>query len=209
MPFRFIGIALVGGKSSRMGQNKALLKLPSGISLADKALEVLKGVKIPAEIEACYLSGGLEGYPSIPDIVLDKGPLGGIYSCISALSSGEENLVFVFIPVDMPAITPALLEQLLFSLTPRSLVSHFSGEQFPVAIRVTKAVINLLEKRLLDCLERNFSVKAFLADLEILEAGSVVKVDKASVDMNFYGNFFNANTPNEWQYFLKESSHEC
>ena len=88
---------LAGGKSSRMGQDKALLQY-QGHYLIEYPIRVLRQITQDVRIvgnEAKYSSFGL---PVIPDRVESKGPLSGIYSALK-ISPSDYNL---FLACDMP-----------------------------------------------------------------------------------------------------------
>ena len=63
-------VILVGGKSSRMGHNKASLPY-KGKRLVDVIAEVVR----EAGIENIYVSGEIDGYISLPDLLADRGPM--------------------------------------------------------------------------------------------------------------------------------------
>ena len=92
---------LAGGKSSRMGKNKALLLL-EGRSLLERTRE-LASVVTPD----VYVVGPSEWYgdDAIADVMPAHGPLGGIHAALTA-STTELNLVLA---VDTPFITPEFL----------------------------------------------------------------------------------------------------
>src|SRR5437879_7799138 len=90
------GFVLAGGKSSRMGQDKASLRL-EGHSLLDIACRKL--LAITSEV---FIVGGRKqfGTEAIEDIFADRGPLGGIHAAL-ALGHAELNLVMA---VDLPFV---------------------------------------------------------------------------------------------------------
>ncbi|MDQ6664585.1 MAG: molybdenum cofactor guanylyltransferase [Acidobacteriota bacterium] len=100
------GFVLVGGKSSRMGENKAFLRIGES-SLVER---VASAVRIAAG--SVSLLGDPEiyghlGFPVIPDEIPDAGPLAGI---CSALQTGADwNLIAA---CDMPALSVELLRAL-------------------------------------------------------------------------------------------------
>ena len=98
---------LAGGKSSRMGQDKALLKL-NGRTLLERALELAKGVSR----EVCVV-GSREKFaafaPVIEDVFQDQGPLAGIHAALKS-SSTDLNLVLA---VDLPSLEPSFLHYLI------------------------------------------------------------------------------------------------
>lgn len=101
------GFVLAGGRSSRMGRDKALVEL-SGQTLAARAIDLLQSADLSAAI-AGTRSEIADIAPVIPDQEPDQGPLSGI---CSALSSTQAELA-VFISVDLPLLPASLLKFLL------------------------------------------------------------------------------------------------
>jgi molybdenum cofactor guanylyltransferase len=102
------GFVLVGGQSSRMGRDKALLAFGN-----HTLVEHIAGV-VAAAAGAVTLIGdprkyGELGLPVIPDAMPGQGPLGGIYTALAA-SLAEWNLVLA---CDMPKVDAGFLAALL------------------------------------------------------------------------------------------------
>lgn len=98
---------LTGGKSERMGQDKATLRLPSGNTLLEHALAVAG--EVAGEVR---IVGPRERYSHlawageiVEDIYPHAGPLAGIHAALSQ-SGTEWNLI---IAVDLPRVTSKLL----------------------------------------------------------------------------------------------------
>jgi molybdopterin-guanine dinucleotide biosynthesis protein A len=90
------GYVLAGGRSSRMGTDKALLQL-AGKPLIERAVEKLR--PICAEVHILSGDSVLEPYaPLVPDIHPGCGPIGGMEAALER-SSHAWNL---FLAVDMP-----------------------------------------------------------------------------------------------------------
>lgn len=70
-------IILAGGQSSRMGTNKAFLKI-NDIYFVDKIIQVLNN----SGIDNVFVSGNLPGYSCITDMFKNRGPMEGIRSSI-------------------------------------------------------------------------------------------------------------------------------
>lgn len=106
-----IGFVLAGGQSSRMGRDKALLEF-AGKPLVAHALSILEEAGIPAMI-AGAASPALRSLPVFVPIVEDvspgHGPLSGICTALSIISTRYA----VFLPVDLPLLPPSLLVYLL------------------------------------------------------------------------------------------------
>jgi molybdopterin-guanine dinucleotide biosynthesis protein A len=97
------GYVLAGGKSSRMGRDKALLEL-AGKPLVRHAVKKLRRVCMDVRI----LSGNpelAEYAPIVPDLHPGCGPLGGMEAAL-VHSIFEWNL---FLPVDMPFLPSAFV----------------------------------------------------------------------------------------------------
>jgi molybdenum cofactor guanylyltransferase len=77
---------LAGGKSARMGTDKGLIPL-NGKPMISYLIDMLEGSGLPVGIisnEPVYESFG---YPVFPDLVKEKGPLGGIFTAMSNTAS--------------------------------------------------------------------------------------------------------------------------
>jgi molybdopterin-guanine dinucleotide biosynthesis protein A len=99
-------VVLVGGRSTRMGRDKAALTL-DGRSLTQHVLDALSGVAAHPLLAGRSVPG--VDVPAIADQYADAGPLGGI---ASALAQVATPLVIVA-ACDMPSIVPALPALLL------------------------------------------------------------------------------------------------
>jgi phospholipid/cholesterol/gamma-HCH transport system ATP-binding protein len=97
---------LAGGRSSRMGSDKALLSLGEQ-TLLERSLKTAS-----AAASTVRISGSKERYAKfgdvIEDIYEDSGPLGGIHAALSA-SGTDLNLM---LSVDLPHMTPEFLKWL-------------------------------------------------------------------------------------------------
>ena len=100
-------VLLAGGKSSRMGENKA--KLTYAGETFTKTL-ILKAKNLG--IEQILLSGFEEKEESVQvvwDIYSERGPLGGIHACMKQMKTPY----CLVLPVDVPQIPEEVLEELL------------------------------------------------------------------------------------------------
>jgi molybdopterin-guanine dinucleotide biosynthesis protein A len=98
---------LAGGKSSRMGSDKAFLRLEDE-TLLSRALTVARSVAAQVRIVGEPKKFGDFGRV-VEDVYRDRGPLGGIHGALST-SATELNLVLA---VDLPFVLPELLTYLL------------------------------------------------------------------------------------------------
>ena len=104
------GYVLAGGKSSRMGRDKALLTL-AGKPLVEHA--VTKLGRLCAKVSVLSGNAELAGYaPLVADNFVGSGPLGGIEAALLD-SEFAWNLI---LPVDMPFLPTKLLRDWIYSL---------------------------------------------------------------------------------------------
>jgi molybdopterin-guanine dinucleotide biosynthesis protein A len=98
-----IGCVLVGGKSSRMGRDKAFVEF-GGQTLLDRALAVVGGVCDQVMIAGDPTVFAKYG-SAVADVFPGCGPLAGIHAALAA-SPAELNLMLA---VDMPFVSRELL----------------------------------------------------------------------------------------------------
>lgn len=128
----YSAVLLAGGKSRRMGQDKALLPWPdaSGV-LWQRQLRVLEELN-PAEI---FWSGpprpGLPAHLQlVADVAENAGPLAGISACLEILRSD----LLVVLAIDLPHMNAAFLQNLLAQSSPtRGAVVRHEGYFEPLA----------------------------------------------------------------------------
>jgi molybdopterin-guanine dinucleotide biosynthesis protein A len=103
-----VGFVVAGGRSRRMGRDKALLPWAGG-TLLDHAIGRLRAVGADVRLlsgeEPRYLDRGL---PVHTDTTPGAGPLGGL---LAALNAAAPRAVLL-LAVDMPFVTPELLRSL-------------------------------------------------------------------------------------------------
>jgi molybdopterin-guanine dinucleotide biosynthesis protein A len=107
-PAPVAGFVLVGGRSSRMGRDKAMMEFGES-TLVEHVARLLNRVCGSVVLVGCPERYRAIPYPAIPDVRPEQGPLGGIQAALSA-SVREWNLI---VACDMPAITLELLELLV------------------------------------------------------------------------------------------------
>ena len=101
------GYVLAGGRSSRMGRDKALLEL-AGRPLVEHAVAKLR--RVCGEVHILGSRTELAVYaPLVADLHEGCGPLGGMEAAM-VHSSGSSCDWSLFIPVDMPFLPAAFLE---------------------------------------------------------------------------------------------------
>lgn len=128
------GFVLAGGRSSRMGRDKALVEL-KGRTLVSRAIANLEDLGISASIAGAR-SPLDELAPVFADATPDEGPLRGI---CTALASTQAELA-LFLPVDLPLLPASLLGYLVRHAQVRRVAVTLCAvngflQTFPVVIR--------------------------------------------------------------------------
>jgi molybdopterin-guanine dinucleotide biosynthesis protein A len=114
------GWVLVGGASSRMGQDKALIDFggrPLALAAAEALAAVCQSVSLVGDPER-YQTLGL---PVVPDRMRGAGPLSGIEAALGATGSAW-NLIAA---CDMPSLDSALLRRLAASAADDAAVPRY------------------------------------------------------------------------------------
>lgn len=126
------GLILAGGRSSRMGRDKATLKLPDGKTLLERQAGILRAAgatRLFASIKpsADYRLGDIT---PVHDAVADAGPLAGIAGGLAAAPAG----LLIVVAVDMPGVQPEHLRQLVsLASADRGVVPVHGGQSEPLA----------------------------------------------------------------------------
>ena len=98
---------LAGGKSTRMGVDKAFVQL-DGRTLLARALELARGLASDVRIVGDVAKFGKMG-PVVEDIFQNCGPLGGIHAALRA-SATDLNLILA---VDLPFVAARFLKYVI------------------------------------------------------------------------------------------------
>ena len=188
----FAAALMLGGKSRRMGVDKASLRLSDdGDPLWRIQLSKLAALQ-PAELLVSTRSEqlGFE-FPDariVPDLAEDAGPLAGIAAC---LQSSTQPLVLC-LAVDMPLITTEILDQQLLANAGenRGVVPQIGRRWEPLAAVYPK----ILETLAIECLTSDdLSLQNFVRQAEQLRQIQTWPVDPANAD-----SFTNINTNADW-----------
>jgi molybdenum cofactor guanylyltransferase len=137
---------LAGGKSTRMGADKAFVML-DGQTLLSRALELARSVTSEVRIvgdPAKFVTFA----PVVVDIFPNCGPLGGIHAALRS-SQTELNLILA---VDVPFVSPALLQYLiersLNSASATVTVAHSGGNWQPLCAIYRRKFADAAERAL-------------------------------------------------------------
>ena len=193
MENNFTGFVLAGGKSLRMGANKAFLKIGEETFL-ERAITTLSTVcenrvKIVINQNQTDLVAKLpQNVPYIFDIFENRGALGGIYT---ALKNCEAKFA-VILAVDLPLVTSEVIEKLAeITLSSNKFVAtvprQIDGRLQPLCgIYLTRYTLRPLEKLM------NENDSASVNDFIELIAPRTVGQEKLTTKAN-ENLFFNVN----------------
>jgi molybdopterin-guanine dinucleotide biosynthesis protein A len=184
-----VAYILAGGRSSRMGADKAFLELagkPLILRAFEVAREAVPDVKIVGDPRKFAAFG-----PVIEDVYRDRGPLGGIHAALTN-SEVEWNLILA---VDLPFVPAQFLKYLLAraeSSGATATVPYVAGYFQPLCAVYRKAFVSAAE--------RSLSVKKNKIDPLFREV-SLCAVSEEDISVSgFEASIFrNLNTPEEWQ----------
>ena len=196
------GLLLCGGRSSRMGQDKALLTL-DGERLLDRGLRLLR----EAGCRQVWAAGDYAGVPCLPDAPVwqGRGPLAGIAAALAYAPQAS----WLVIPVDMPGLESDFLRRFLQRAQqyhPQEYPQQYpqgawmQESQFPLWLAHPAAASTL--HRLLSAADpRVASVGALLQALALapLPAAALLAADQPARAL--CNTLCNTNTPAEWQQF--------
>jgi molybdopterin-guanine dinucleotide biosynthesis protein A len=182
------GIVLAGGKSTRIGKEKALLRFEGGQPLLVRIIEILR----PLFGEILLIANRREAYldydlPVVEDLVKWKGPLGGIFTGLTH-STSEYNFVMA---CDMPFAEPKLISYMMERAIGYDVViPEIGGEVEPLFAIYCKSCIPTIFEHL---------SAGSLKTREILEKLNVRRVTEEEIgrfDPDRL-SFFNLNTPED------------
>jgi molybdenum cofactor guanylyltransferase len=180
---------LAGGKSTRMGSDKAFLEL-GGRTLLARSLDLAASIASPVKIV---------GEPTkfarfssvVEDIYHEHGPLGGIQAALASTAT-ELNLILA---VDLPFLRPEFLKYLISRARESSAIVTV-----PRALGGLQPLCAVYRKGFLEPAER--SLRAGKNKIDALFAEVETRVIDANESRNVgFGDemFHNVNTPEDWE----------
>ncbi len=202
-------IILAGGKSRRMGRDKAFLELdgkPLIAHVIQRVAQVCDEIIIVANDALAYAPFGLR---VISDVYPGKGSLGGIYS---GLQAARTPLVLA-VACDMPFLNEALLRYLI-SLAPRAdVIVPRARDLSSNVLRDTQRLRPLAKEINLHPMHAVYSKRCLepihaqirANDLRLIgfyERVQVRVVEPDEIDQfdPHHLSFFNANTPEDFEF---------
>jgi molybdenum cofactor guanylyltransferase len=187
-------IILSGGKSSRMGTNKALLKINEKTNI-----ERIRDRLTPHFDDIILVTNNSEDYrflgiKMINDQFPGMGPLAGVHAGLKA-SDYETNVIAA---CDMPFISGDLAEALAARLGDYdAVIPVINGKQHPLFAIFQKRIVPIVEKSILD---EKLRMKHLLNHLNVLY---VTEKDLPGFS-DLEHIFFNMNDPDEYDNALRQ-----
>jgi len=176
------GFVLTGGRSSRMGRDKALLPMGDSTLVERIAAQVRAAAGNVTLIGAPERYEGL-GIPVAADLRADCGPLGGVYTAL-ALTDSPWNLI---VACDMPGLTGDFLAALLRAAVhcgSDCLVPQTPGGLHPLCAVYHRRTLAAVKQALTTkSLKMHDLVKGLQAEIWPVEEAALLE---------------NVNTPMEW-----------
>lgn len=184
-----IGSILAGGLSSRMGVEKAALRLPiTGQSLLEHARH-------------CFHTAGIDNiiishnqWPeAVADIYPHLGPLSGIHAvCGFSLEHYPSAKGMLFMPVDMPNMSAARLRLLGLHGTRLNQPCCYESQFLPLYLPLSEVTYAYLQRTIVG--KQPYSLNAMLTGLGAV----LLKIPAASLAAD---EFININQPHQWAAF--------
>lgn len=136
------GIIIAGGKSNRMGKNKALVKYRHQ-RLIDCAIQIFDPV-VDFLIISSNTSLPNVPYVMVKDEIKDIGPLGGLYTALKK-SHTQNNIV---IACDIPNVSSEFYDRLVKKLEgfDAAVAEHSNGKIEPLVAAYSKSIIPTIEE---------------------------------------------------------------
>ncbi|MGH8071147.1 MAG: molybdenum cofactor guanylyltransferase [Candidatus Entotheonellia bacterium] len=183
------GIILAGGKSRRMGQDKAFLPFGKG-QLIERVIEVIQ--QVTADI--ILITNTPEQYqrfglPMFADVIPDAGSLGGIYTGLVSAKTPSS----LCLACDMPFVKPDFLRFLCDTADQADVVIPRNAEDFqPLCAVYSQACREPIRQRIE---AGRLKITGFFdhVRVRVIEGDLLARYDPHDV------MFFNANTPEEYE----------
>ena len=199
------GIILSGGKSSRMGENKALLKVGE-LTIIERVRNLMQSIFS----EVILITNDPADYKFLniqifEDVFNHKGPLAGIHSGLTH-SSTENNFI---ISCDLPFITAEMIKYIVDYKTKKLItiakadgyIQQLAGKYSKECAYEAEKILNkVLSKKKEDNKKKNKSISA----LKLIEkiGAEIISIES----LPFYDEkiFFNVNDAEDYKLLLKK-----
>ncbi len=181
------GFVLAGGRSRRMGRDKAGLEL-DGVTLLERAVRLLRSLEIPVTAVLNDEQGfGVDDIAIIRDLIPEAGPLGGLHAALLH-TSAEANFV---LGCDLPLLTAELFHCLRRHLRGASICLPVDsrGVPQPLSAIYSRECLPTIERHLKSA---DLSLRGLVSD-PALKVRRVTPAEHRIPD----SRFLNVNTPQD------------
>lgn len=194
------GILLSGGKSSRMGTDKALLKLGNE-SIIGRITTTLKSVFANLFIISDRLSiYEFLGIPTYPDIIKQKGPLSGIHSALIH-SRTDNNFI---ISCDLPFISSDLIKYLIEYKSNKPIKYFFDSNHHHYLPGIyNKSILVEIEKIFLHSHESDSAKEPKYSIKNLVDKVSTEAINAENLPFYYPELFMSINTPADYEVVLR------
>ncbi len=187
------GIILAGGKSSRMGTNKALLPIAGKLNIErtiDTLSEVTNELIIVTNAKEQYECFGIR---MVSDRIQDKGPLAGMEAGIRHSNTN----INVVVACDMPFISADVLRFLQNKVASYdAVIPYIFKKLHPTCAVYTKSVLPVLESNLNENELRLYQM------IQMLHVNYIDENQFEALDISLEDVFFNMNVQQEYQQVI-------
>jgi molybdopterin-guanine dinucleotide biosynthesis protein A len=185
---RFSAAVMAGGRSTRMGADKAFLRLGNSL-LIERQLHCLREsgaaeLLISGRADVDYSRFAVR---VVRDEQAHAGPLAGVAAALKASSCS----LLLVLAVDMPRMTPSMLRKILSRCSPSVGCVPFDGHGFqPLGAAYPIGLLPLAEHFLQ---QRRYSMQQFVA--QAIGEGFIQPLQLETAEHIY---FTNVNLPQEW-----------
>ena len=172
-----IGLILAGGRSKRMGEDKARLRL------AHTDLLAWQVARLAACCNRIVVSGDYPEHDAVPDLLPGLGPLAGLHVAVLRFP----NAALWALPVDMPGLRPERLQVLRQQTTP----AFYGDSPLPAWFPDTDALATAIAA-MLAAAPRELAIHQLHARLHSRALPALPTHEQA-----------NLNTPKDWAAFRR------
>jgi len=183
------GVILAGGKSRRMGRDKAFLPFGKGL-LIERVIEVIQQVTA----DVILITNTPEqhqrfGLPMFSDVISEAGSLGGIYTGLVSAKTPYS----LCLACDMPFVKPTFLRFLCDTAAEADVVIPRNAEDFQPLCAVYSQICREPIRHKIE--DQRLKITGFFDQIRVrvIDGDRLARYDPHDV------MFFNANTPEEYE----------
>ncbi|MEW6981404.1 molybdenum cofactor guanylyltransferase [Colwelliaceae bacterium 6471] len=181
---KLYGVILAGGKSSRMGKDKATLSIDNETML-ERNTKLLESIGV----DQVVISRNEPGY--LADLYPGHGPMAGIHSALNDTKCITKDNALIIVPIDMPLLDHQLLTELVNCGQAMHCALYFSDYQLPLYLPNTMGNRDYAE--LVAKSDQDRSIKRFLNI-----------INSASIKTTAIDKLHNMNNIEQWQQAVNE-----